>query len=261
MGRAFPTARLAYDGGMLEAPVDRLCVGLDVPDLPAARPLIRTLRGSVGWLKVGSQLFTAEGPSAVAAAADAARVFLDLKFHDIPNTVASAVASATQLGVGMLTVHISGGRAMLRAACEAAAEAAAAVGCERPRIIGVTLLTSLSTPELKELGVDVARAEDQVARLVDVALSAGLDGVVASPLEAALVRARAGAALCVVAPGIRAAGAPADDQTRTATATEAIAAGADVLVVARPVIRAAEPAAAAGALVREIEAGLAARED
>ena len=244
---------------MFSRAADRLCVGIDVPNLATARPLIEALRGVPGWLKLGSQIFTAEGPPVVRAAADAARVFLDLKFHDIPNTVASAVASATRLGVGMLTVHIAGGSAMLQAAREAAEESADRAGGERPLLLGVTVLTSLSTAALKEVGVDVARAEDQVARLVDVAVVAGLDGVVASPREAALVRARAGAALKIVTPGVRPADSPSDDQTRTASARDAVAGGADVVVVARPVIRAPDPAAAARALIREIEAGLAAR--
>jgi orotidine-5'-phosphate decarboxylase len=244
---------------MFDSPAERLCVGIDVPDLAAARPLIDALAGVAGWLKVGSQLFTAEGPEAVRAAAAAARVFLDLKFHDIPNTVASAVSSATALGVGMMTVHTGGGSAMLRAAREAAGEAAARLGVEKPLLIGVTVLTSLSAAELKEVGVDVDRAEDQVARLVDLARSAGLDGVVASPREAALVRRRAGDALRLVTPGVRPAGAAADDQARTATAEEAIREGSDVVVVARPVVRAPDPAAAARGLIQEIEAGLAAR--
>jgi orotidine-5'-phosphate decarboxylase len=244
---------------MPDRPSERLCVGLDVPDLATARPLIDALAGEAGWLKVGSQLFTSEGPAAVAAAGEAARVFLDLKFHDIPNTVASAVASATALGVGMLTVHAGGGSAMLRAAREAAGASAERLGRPRPLVIGVTVLTSLSAAELKEVGVTVDRAEEQVARLVDVALSAGLDGVVASPREAGLVRERAGDALRIVTPGVRPAGAAADDQTRIASAAEAIRAGSDVVVVARPVVRAPDPAAAARGLVEEIEAGLAAR--
>jgi len=244
---------------MFEAPSDRLCVGMDVPDLSTAAPLIDSLAGTAGWLKVGSQLFTAEGPAAVSAARQAARVFLDLKFHDIPNTVASAVASATALGVDMLTVHVGGGGAMLRAACESAGESAGRLGRERPLVMGVTVLTSLSAAELEEVGVCVDRAGDQVARLVDLALAAGLDGVVASPREAAMVRARAGEDLRIVTPGVRPTGAPADDQTRVATASDAIRSGADMIVVARPVVRADDPAAVARGLVEEIEAGLAAR--
>ncbi len=244
---------------MFETPAERLCVGIDVPDLAVATPLIRSLAGVAGWLKVGSELFTAEGPAAVKTVGEAARVFLDLKFHDIPNTVARAVASATSLGVGMLTVHIGGGSAMLRAACDAAREAAARTGGDRPLVIGVTVLTSLSAAELKEVGIEVARAEDQVARLVDLALAAGLDGVVASPREAARVRNRGGEALRIVTPGVRPNGVPRDDQSRTATAADAVREGADLVVVARPVIQARDPAAAARGLIQEIEAGLAAR--
>ena len=239
---------------------DHLAVGLDVPDLETARPLVARLAGQVGWLKVGSQLFTAVGPPAVTLAREAARVFLDLKFHDIPNTVASAVRSATALGVGMLTVHAGGGGSMLRAARDAAEDAAAKHGVERPWIVGVTVLTSLDAGDLKEVGVAVASVEEQVARLVGLAVAAGADAVVASPREVGRVRATAGDALRIVTPGIRAAGAAADDQARTATAGEAIAAGSDVLVVARPVLQAPDPAAAAAALVAEIETGLAARQ-
>ncbi len=238
---------------------ERLAVALDVSAPAEAEALIAALEGVPGWLKVGSELFTAAGPAAVAAARGSARVFLDLKFHDIPNTVARAVASATRHGVSLLTVHAAGGGEMLRAAREAAEEAAAACGVPRPLLVAVTVLTSLSPADLKEVGVAVDGVEQQVARLVDVTLEAGLDGVVASPREAALVRARAGSALRIVTPGVRPADWPADDQVRTAGAAAAIEAGADLLVVGRPVVRASVPAEAARALVREIEQGLAAR--
>lgn len=238
---------------------EHLAVGLDVPGLSQARELADALAGQVGWLKVGSELFSAAGPAAVETAGAAARVFLDLKFHDIPNTVASAVRAATRLGVGMLTVHTSGGGAMLRAARDAAAEAAEREGVERPLIAGVTVLTSLAPAELEEVGVRVAALDDQVARLVELAVGNGIDAVVASPREVARVRQVAGDALRIVTPGVRSADAPADDQTRTATASAAIAAGSDVLVVARPVIRAPDPALAVRGLLAEIEAGLAAR--
>jgi orotidine-5'-phosphate decarboxylase len=241
-------------------PENPVFVAFDTADLAQAIAWADAVRPSVGGIKLGLEFFNANGPDGVRRIVDLGLpVFLDLKFHDIPNTVASAVSSATGLGVGMLTVHTGGGSAMLRAACDAAGEAAARIGCQRPLVIGVTVLTSLSSAELKEVGVEVGRAEEQVARLVDVALAAGLDGVVASPREAALVRERAGDALRVVTPGVRPADAPADDQTRTATAADAVREGADVVVVARPVIRAPDPAEAARGLVREIEAGLAAR--
>jgi orotidine-5'-phosphate decarboxylase len=237
---------------------DRLAVGLDVPDLAAAEALIAALGGAPGWLKVGSELFTAAGPPALRAAGRSARVFLDTKFHDIPNTVARAVAAATRHGVAMLTLHAGGGGAMLRAAREAAEEAAAAVGSRRPRLVGVTVLTSLTPGDLKEVGVGVGAIEEQVARLVDLCLAAGLDGVVASPQEAASVRRRAGDALKIVTPGVRPAGWPTDDQARTATAAAAVSAGADLVVVGRPVLRARDPAGAARQLVAEIEEALAA---
>ncbi len=238
---------------------DRLAIALDVPRLDTAEDLVRRLDGTAGWLKVGAELFTAVGPAALAAAGSSARVFLDTKFHDIPNTVAGAVAAATRHGVGMLTLHAAGGIAMLRAAREAAEQTAAATGNPRPLLIGVTVLTSLSPADLKELGIEAASVEEQVVRLVDLVLAAGLDGVVASPREAASVRRRVGAALRIVTPGVRAGNAPDDDQARTASAGEAIEAGADLVVVGRPVVRAPDPAAAARQLVREIEVALGAR--
>jgi orotidine-5'-phosphate decarboxylase len=240
------------------SPRDRLAVALDVPNLDAACRLIDALSGSAGWLKVGGELFTAAGPAAIEAAAASARVFLDTKFHDIPNTVARSVAAATRGGVGMLTLHASGGSAMMRAARDAAGDAAAAAGVASPCLLGVTVLTSLSPLELKEVGIE-GSVEDQVARLVDLALESGLGGVVASPLEAAMVRRRAGDALRIVTPGIRSSADDSDDQARTATPGSAIEAGADVLVVGRPVVRASDPKRAASALVAEIERALAAR--
>ena len=238
---------------------DRLAVALDVPRLDTAEDLVRRLAGAAGWLKIGSELFTSVGPAALAAAGSASRVFLDTKLHDIPNTVAGAVSSATRHGVGMLTLHAAGGVSMLRAAREAAERTAAETGGTRPLLIGVTVLTSLSPADLKELGFDAGSVEEQVARLVELVLAAGLDGVVASPREAAAVRRRAGAALRIVTPGVRAAGAQGDDQRRTASAAAAIDAGADLSVVGRPGVRAPDPAAAARGLVREIEVALGAR--
>ncbi len=234
---------------------DRLAVALDVPALVDARPLVASLAGVPGWLKVGAELFTAEGPAALDLARGAARVFLDTKLHDIPNTVARAVAAATRRGIGMLTLHASGGRSMLRAAREAADEAAASGGCERPLLVAVTVLTSLGAPDLVEVGISAA-PEDQVLRLAELAVSAGIDGIVTSPREAARVRQHCGRELLLVTPGVRPRDWPADDQTRTATASEALRAGADLLVVGRPVLRAPSPASAARALVAEIESCL-----
>jgi orotidine-5'-phosphate decarboxylase len=238
---------------------DFLAVALDVPRLDVAEDLVRRLDGVPGWLKVGAELFTAVGPAALAAAGSVARVFLDAKLHDIPNTVAGAVAAATRHGVGMLTLHAAGGIAMLRAARETAEETAQAIGVPRPLLVGVTVLTSLSPSDLKDLGIQADSVDEQVARMVDLALAAGLDGVVASPREAAAVRQRAGPGLRIVTPGVRPANAADDDQRRTASASDAIAAGADLVVVGRPVVRAPDPAAAARELVREIELALGSR--
>jgi orotidine-5'-phosphate decarboxylase len=238
---------------------DRLAVALDVPRLDTAEDLVRRLAGVPGWLKVGGELFTAVGPAALAAAGSAARVFLDTKLHDIPNTVAGAVAAATRHGVGMLTLHVAGGMAMLQAARAAAEETALVAGVPRPLLVGVTVLTSLGPADLKEQGIEAGSVGEQVARLVDLALASGLDGVVASPREAAEVRRQAGPELRIVTPGVRPAGAADDDQKRTASAAEAIQAGADLLVVGRPIARAPDPAAAARRLLREIESALAAR--
>ncbi len=236
---------------------DHLAVALDVPTLAAAAPLVESLDGVPGWLKVGGELFTAEGPAAIDLARGAARVFLDTKLHDIPNTVAGCVAAATRHGVGMLTLHAAGGREMLRAARRSADETAAALGCERPILLAVTVLTSLAAADLGAVGISRAPA-DQVLHLAELAMGAGIDGIVSSPLEAARVRERCGSGLLLVTPGVRPGGWPADDQARTATAAEAIDAGSDLLVVGRPVIRAAAPAEAARALVAEIAASLAA---
>lgn len=239
--------------GRFESARDRLAIALDVPALAEAEALIEALDGVPGWLKVGGELFTAAGPPALAAAGRRAKVFLDTKLHDIPNTVARTVAAATRHGVSMLTLHAGGGRAMLRAAREAADDAAAACQSPRPALVAVTVLTSFSPADLKEVGIGALEVEDQVARLVDLAVAAGLDGIVASPREAASVRRRAGEELRIVTPGIRPRDWPADDQARAASAAEAIAAGSDVLVVGRPVLFAPDPAAAARQLIGEIE--------
>lgn len=223
-----------------------ILVALDVEDASTALALADRLRGAVGGFKIGKQLFTAEGPSIVRALADRGeRVFLDLKFHDIPNTVAGAVASAVATGAWMVNVHCSGGSAMMRAAAEAATTAAARHRRPRPLVIGVTVLTSLDDAALADVGT-TRPVMEQVVHLARLAQAAGLDGVVASPRETAAIRAATGAAFAIVTPGIRAAeDAGKDDQARTMSAAEAVKAGATYLVIGRPITGAADPRAAA----------------
>jgi orotidine-5'-phosphate decarboxylase len=225
---------------------ERLIVALDVPSEGDARALADALAGHVGLFKVGSQLFTAAGPEIVhELVARGEKVFLDIKYHDIPNTVAGAVAAASRLGVSLMTVHALGGQAML----EAAVGATPAIGA---RLLAVTILTSHDQGSLGTLGLsgDVAA---NVQRLARMAQAAKVDGVVASPHEVALIRACCGKDFLVVTPGIRPAGARAGDQARLATPAAALAAGADYLVVGRPITEAKDPAAAADAIVREME--------
>lgn len=241
-------------------PAERVLVALDVPMLTDAAAMLDRLHGILSGCKIGNQLFTAAGPAAIEAARKRGyRVFLDLKYHDIPNTVAGAVREATRLGVFMLNVHASGGSAMLRAAAEAASGAAQEFGVPRPLCLGVTVLTSLGRRVLEaELGVS-STVPAQVLHLARLCQLAGLDGCVASPREVGLLRCTLGADWVIVTPGIRGASradvtsprerAPSDDQVRTATAAAAIRAGADYLVVGRPITDAPDPAAAARALL------------
>ena len=234
--------------------MDQLLIALDVPSAGEALRLADLLRGSVGGFKVGSQLFTAEGPAIVRAlTAKGDRVFLDLKFHDIPNTVAGAVAAATSLGAWMVNVHAAGGMKMMQAAGEAARKTAASEGRPAPLVIAVTVLTSMTAAALSEAGTSTP-VIDQVIRLARLAQQAGLDGVVASPQETSAIRAACGPAFAIVTPGIRggAAVTSKDDQERTLTAAGAIAAGASYLVVGRPVIAAPDPRVAARSIAAEL---------
>ena len=236
-------------------PRDRLIVALDVDSLAQAERLAERLDGLVRRFKIGSQLFTAGGPAAVEAIQKrGAEVFLDLKFHDIPNTVAGAAREAARLGVFMFNVHASGGLAMMKAAADGAAAAAVELSVRRPLAIAVTVLTSLDRAALhRELGV-ASSVEGHVLHLSELAREAGLDGTVASPVEIAAIRRSLGAAWVIVTPGVRPAGSAADDQSRVATPGAAARAGAHYLVVGRPITGAPDPAAAAAAILEEMGA-------
>lgn len=226
----------------------RIIVALDYPGAAPALELAARLDPSRCAVKVGKELFVAAGPEVVRElVVRGFNVFLDLKFHDIPNTVAGACAAATRLGVWMLNVHASGGRAMLEAARQAVDSAADANGLRRPLVIGVTVLTSLDAAGLAETGVADAPAR-QALRLARLARDCGLDGVVCSALEAPELRASLGSSFALVTPGIRPAGAAAADQARVVTPAEAIARGADYLVIGRPITAAADPLTALAAI-------------
>jgi len=233
--------------------LDQLLIALDVENAAKAVALADALRGVAGGFKIGSRLLTSEGPSIVRALVERGdRVFLDLKFHDIPNTVAGAVAAAASLGVWMVNVHASGGTRMMQAATDAAHETAARTG-KRPLVIGVTVLTSMNERALAEINVGLP-VLDQVVSLALRAQAAGLDGVVASPQEIGAIRRQTGGGFAIVTPGIRggAAAAGKDDQERTLSPAEAVAAGASYIVVGRPIIAAADPRAAAEAIAAQL---------
>jgi orotidine-5'-phosphate decarboxylase len=232
-----------------------IIVALDVPTADAALSLARNLAPVVGGFKIGSELFTSAGPDIVRRIRGAGgSVFLDLKFHDIPNTVAKAVAAATRLDIQMLTVHAGGGLEMMRAAEESAQRTAQQGGLNAPLVLGVTVLTSMDGSTLAEVGLE-SNVGRQVERLASLAQRAGLRGLVCSPLEIVALRQLLPEAMRLVTPGIRSGAEKADDQKRTLTPREAVAAGANWLVIGRPIYAAANPRAAAEQILASITAG------
>lgn len=243
---------------LVGAPHTRLIVALDVDDAGSALGLADRLKGVAGAFKIGSRLFTVEGPSLVRQLVERSdRVFLDLKFHDIPHTVAGAVEAATRLGVWMLTVHASGGIGMMRAAREAAERGSLRSGMPKPLIVGVTVLTSLDPGALAAAGISRSLG-DQVVALARAAREGGLDGVVASPLEITSIREATDSGCLIITPGIRETAErgttrqASDDQARTMSARQALAAGANYIVVGRPIIAASDPRAAAERLLESL---------
>ena len=234
--------------------MDKLLVALDVENGERAMQLVDALRGLAGGFKIGNRLFTSEGPALVRRIADSgSRVFLDLKYHDIPNTGAQAVEAAVQTGAWMINVHASGGAAMMQAAAQAAADTSARVGRPAPVLIGVTVLTSMDQQALRSVGVE-RPVLDQVIALARLTQQAGLQGVVASAQETPAIRNACGPSFQIVTPGIRgaSAGSERNDQSRTMGPADAIKAGANFIVVGRPIIAAADPRGAAAAIVEEL---------
>jgi orotidine-5'-phosphate decarboxylase len=232
---------------------EKLIVALDVPARDAALSLVAALRPRVARFKIGMELFTACGPSLVREILErGGQVFLDLKFHDIPHTVARAGVAAARLGVGMFTVHLSGGPLMARRAADELEAHCQVHRIPRPRILGVTVLTSLEQADLEAIGV-LRPVEDQVLALAEMAQAAGLDGVVSSPREVPRIREACGRDFLIVTPGVRPAGSEPDDQARTLTPREALLAGADFLVVGRPIVRARDPLEAAEAILMDMD--------
>lgn len=233
---------------------NQLIVALDVENLAAANHLVATLSDDVKWFKVGKQLFTTVGPAAVKLLLDAKKdIFLDLKFHDIPNTVAGAVASGTKIGAHMINMHASGGFEMMRAAAESAEKQASELGISKPTLLGVTILTSVDEANFQRDFGTSRTIEDQVAYLAELSQKAGLDGVVASPLEIGLIRKVCGDDFVIVTPGVRPAWAASNDQQRVMTPAEAVDAGADYIVVGRPITAADNPREAARRILQEIQ--------
>lgn len=236
---------------------ERLIFALDVDDFATAEKWVEQLQEKVGVFKVGKQLFTRCGPDVVKMIRQrGGEVFLDLKYHDIPNTVAKAAVEACKLGVKIFNVHALGGREMMEKTVAEVDSYCAAAGIEKPQLLAVTILTSSTEETLREVGIDRPVAE-MVPRLAKLAKEAGFDGVVASPKEIGLIRAACGDDFAIVTPGVRPTFASLDDQKRVTTPADAISAGATALVIGRPISAAAEPLLAAGKIITEIENALA----
>ncbi len=234
---------------------ERLIVALDVDNLEQAEELVRLLAGEVGMFKIGKQLFTHAGPQAVRLIQHlGGEIFLDLKFHDIPNTVAKAAIEATRLGVKMFNVHASGSLEMMRTTAKDVERVCGRTKLRRPIMLAVTVLTSLGQDDLQRVGVE-HKVADQVVRLALLTKEAGMDGVVASPHEVADIRAACGRRFVIVTPGIRPAEANRNDQQRVMTPSQAIRAGVDYIVVGRPILEAKDPVGAARAIVADMEDG------
>ncbi len=231
-----------------------IIVALDFPSAERAVALASQLAPLAGAFKIGSELFTSAGPEIVRQIRrTGASVFLDLKFHDIPNTVAKSVAAATHMGVQMLTIHASGGAEMMKAAETAAQETAKRLACQPPLVLGVTVLTSMADSDLAQVGIDGATAEDQAERLAQLAVKAGLRGLVCSPRELPRLRKTLPESIQLVTPGIRGPGDPVGDQKRTLSAKEAFTSGANWLVIGRPIYSAPDAATAIKEILRTLE--------
>ena len=235
----------------------RIIVALDVATFHEARALMEQLGDTARSLKVGPQLFTSVGPEVVREIKERDRfLFLDLKFHDIPNTVARAAESATELGVNMFNIHISGGMEMMRAAAEATKLKAFELGVEKPIVLGVTILTSIDAPTLQDVFGSSKSLREQITHMAKLAQSAGLDGVVASPQEIRAIRTACGDDFVIVTPGVRPEWASRDDQKRVMTPPEALSAGADYVVIGRPIRQASDPSEALTRILQELEENL-----
>lgn len=237
---------------LMPHPNNPILCAVDKTDITEARELVKQVRGAVGGIKLGLEFFTANGAAGVQGLANnETPVFLDLKFHDIPNTVAKAIKATAGINTFMMTVHTSGGRDMLRAAIDASMEVADLTGSERPLIVGVTVLTSMDQDDLSIVGIR-DKLTDQVLRLADLAQSSGLDGVVCSPYEIQMIKKHCGSEFKLVVPGIRPAGSDAGDQKRIMTPKQAIENGADYLVIGRPITEAPSPSGMAAEILSSL---------